>query len=929
MDTCIFSYIFRKADCPRKCVCQPLLKSRLLAIDCSHVKMRNVPNIPYIAKTLKLNNNLIASIRTDQFSNLSELTDLDLSNNKIRKLERNAFRGLSKLKVLYLTSNYLDTPGSVTEDTFKPLIRLSHLRLIHNCISKTRCWPLLNAITYAKSIEVLHLDGYQGITFPPSFKHFKNLTYISFGGVDGQCNLNPITNQTFTGLAETAINTIDIGHCWIQHVQPGSFSSLKGLRHLNVSANDPLCHDGWRNLTTGLHFTSIQTLDLSNTCVGRQGDNHTLITVELAPLHKTRLLSLKLNHCYLQVIEPRVITDALPSTLKRLELQENNINQGYYVIFLPFLVNLQYLDVSSQNRNDLLNEPFNTKMTNDFDYGNENNSSTEYTSKHGIGNMSLKRTSKHGFDNISLKETSKHEFGNISLTEMSKHGIGNINETDTSMREFENFSLTGRLMYGREPMNLMKLFLQQIQTSRIVDVNTRWDPTCAHKLPVLSLPQQLKFLNVSNLNLDYPSPKVIFNSNNSLEVVDVSKGLVWYVCGKISGLHRLKYVNASVNKIKYINYDAFEDMPRLEDLNLSENQFGDMFNDIASEGIFRNLIHLIKLDLTRTKIKILPKLIFSNLQSLQELKLRDNALQVIHFSVKGFMNSIRFLDLSHNNILFLPSEMTSILERAPSRLLLLINHNKLRCDCDHVPFAKWIGKTKINIPQFRNITCKVQNGTSLRLPNLKLIQAQIALSCVTWLVPVCVSVFIGLIIVLSLVVALYRQRWKLQYLYYASLKRTNPYVQLDDQCGETNDVYLSFDQEHVLENGSLLYDIISIKVIKALEERGLGVKFREHLCAGKSLYFLISSAVQQSNKTVVFLSRDYCKDPFNIVEFRMAACDDVYTNRKVIVPVLIEDIDSNNLKPDMIAYLKNEAVIKFSEETFEEFIEKLCHMISK
>ena len=215
MDTCIFSYIFRKTDCPRKCVCQPLLKSSLLAIDCSHVKMRNVPNIPYIAKTLKLNNNLIASIRTDQFSNLSELTDLDLSNNKIRKLERNAFRGLLKLKVLYLTSNYLGTPGSLTEDTFKPLIRLSQLRLIHNCISKTRCWPLLNAITYAKSIETLYLDGYQGITFPPSFKHLTNLTYISFGGVDGKCHLYTITNQTFTGLDETAINTIDIGHCWM------------------------------------------------------------------------------------------------------------------------------------------------------------------------------------------------------------------------------------------------------------------------------------------------------------------------------------------------------------------------------------------------------------------------------------------------------------------------------------------------------------------------------------------------------------------------------------------------------------------------------------------------------------------------------------------------------------------------------------------
>lgn len=74
----------------------------------SHNFLKVVPAINVLPKirTLKLNNNKIQTLRSNDFSNLGKLVELDLSLNQIAKIEEHAFNGIYSLE-LDLTSNDL------------------------------------------------------------------------------------------------------------------------------------------------------------------------------------------------------------------------------------------------------------------------------------------------------------------------------------------------------------------------------------------------------------------------------------------------------------------------------------------------------------------------------------------------------------------------------------------------------------------------------------------------------------------------------------------------------------------------------------------------------------------------------------------------------------------------------------------------------
>ena len=818
--------------CPRNCTCTFDLQTRLVTVNCANTKLTQVPVIPSDANILLLNDNQLTTIKTDQFYNLRNLTTLDLSKNTIQTLQPNSFRGLSKLQILVLTYNQLQLRMCVPLNIFQPLEQLSHLYVAGNCAYVEAGLSLLKEIATVSTLEFLQISGYSDLVFPDSFKNLKFLSEVKFDG-DYFCKINTITNRTFVNLS-ASIRILSLTDCHIKEVQRGSFASLNRLETLHFSSNREICHDGWRNLTTGLRYTAIKTLNIEHNCLHVYPDNHTLGYNDLQPLSETKLQVLNIKHCELQVIEPDVIARALPITLETLFLKDNDLNSPYFIIYLPRLSFLQYLDISSQARYNL----------------------------NGVS------------------------------------GAIKVN-------------------YGTKKKHIQRL-------GRLGD-------DCPPDTYHIPLPQRLKFINASNLNLEYAVPKLEFRFNNSVETFDVSKCLLWWICGKISGLHKLKNLDLSRNRIRYIAHDAFSDMPSLEDLNLSENQFGDIFNDDASVLIFQNLTNLTRLDLSSNKIKRFPSFIFSKLRRLEVLNVRDNAVETIQFGIESFVQSLRALDLSNNNIKYLPAMITDGLDsiRNMSTFELSIQGNKLMCNCMDLPFVNWISNTKILIADYRNITCKAPNETDIELPRLRLIAGQMSLSCFTWAVlTACVSFFIASLIVLGLATVSYRQRWKLRYLYYSSLKRVNPFILTEEQTESTFDVYLSFDQDHVLEDNTKLYDVISVKVIQALHERGLTAKIREDLSAGKSLHSLISSAIQQCNKIIIFLSRDYCKDFWNTFEFNMAAYDGMYTHRRVILPVLVEDIASGDLLPEVKIYMNKEVVIKFDSERFDEFIEQLFHAIS-
>ncbi|KAJ3587211.1 hypothetical protein NHX12_010809 [Muraenolepis orangiensis] len=174
---------FQDLVCPERCRCEGTV------VDCSNLKLTNVPqHIPEHTTDLRLNDNDIGVLEaTGMFKKLPNLKKINLSNNKLRDIREGAFDGAGGVLELLLTGNKLT---GLQGRMFRGLIGLKTMMLRSNQIS---------------------------------------------------C----IDNATFTGLS--SVRLLSLYDNRISSIAPGAFATLHSLSTINLLSNPYMCdcHLAW------------------------------------------------------------------------------------------------------------------------------------------------------------------------------------------------------------------------------------------------------------------------------------------------------------------------------------------------------------------------------------------------------------------------------------------------------------------------------------------------------------------------------------------------------------------------------------------------------------------------------------------------------------------------------------------------------------
>lgn len=862
-------------ECPRICRCHVMANSSVIT-DCSTSNISVLPtNISPMTTKLNLSNNFLGKFnnQTLSFFNLTNLIYLDLSHNELKKLENSTFLGLKKLRFLSLAYNQLGYPTCLADGIFKPLVMLQDLRLQANCNTRSKkCTYHDFQFKELKSLRRLTTDGLTNTVLGPGFSYLRELRYLCF--YRGESMLGDVSANTFANLENTKLKTLIMIKTHVDRVMPNSFSMLKHLKTLDLSRNNRLCEDGMRNVTTGLNQTMIQILRLSKTCDRGQD----VKGQSFASLQNSSLISLDLSHCKIRNISAEFIL-ILPKTLKILLLNNNIISDGFFLILIPTMPSLVYLDGSAQNyfyeHNDTLdkqasreNDDFSVRALDHY---------TSYQSVHKSKNFKDKSYIL-GFNNSTKGQNGRHIFHN------------------TLSIPFPN--------------------------------------------PVV-LPPKLRFLNVSFLSIGRAISPFNVSEQNCLEVIDISNCKFQRLKGTITGLNSLKYLNLSHNEIMHVSPVTFVDMPALLDLNLSNNRLGKSLNQQESE-IFFHLENLRILDMSGNDLKQLPTSIFNSNRYLYELKLANNGFVTVTFSLESLVN-LKLLDLSHNGIIYIQSETTTQLSSLSDSHLIQINlqGNPLKCNCEHKSFVHWLAETSGHVQFVDNssLMCTYINNTRLNVSSIKSNLTRFKIECVTWeVITSCVMGFFVLLIVFAAVASIYSQRWKLRYLYYSSRSKINPYHPLlGEQIDLDIDCYFSFDESLILTNGddnseTTMYNFVTEVIFPYIQrqQQKLQLSFRGLLADNLPLYQTISNAVRHSKKVVVMLSTTYCEEFWNVFEFNMAAYEGIYTRRDIIILVLVGDLERRHLTGEVKAFIAGKHVLHLKPNgDYSGILDSIIQMIQR
>nr|XP_020452139.1 toll-like receptor 8 [Monopterus albus] len=620
----------------------------MVIFDC---KGRHLYKVPYgitsNATELDLSNNYIKNISTDSFSNLLNLTKLNLSWANSKKpliIAENAFKNLTNLKELRLPGNGLgeipsNLPLSVEIFEFSNnkiiwldntslagLTNVTHLYFSKNCYTLDPCDQSVTimegSFAVMTKLEALDLS-------------YNNLTHVPKG-------------------LPQSLRTLKLGSNKIECISEDDFLGLHNLKILKLQGNCPRCENApypcvpCQNGFLHIHpnaFDNVAQLTVLH--LGGNSLTH-LNSSWFTKLSKLRELFLSFNFLITAITKEATFLAYLPK-LKKLDLSFNFALKSY-----PTTLNL------SQEFSKL---------------------------------VSLRTLHLQGlvFQNIGPGTLSPlYELKNLSALNL---GTNFIIHSDSTI--FSHFSHLKMIYLGEN-----RLYPTPVKSPPFMSDNSNQRSDMSISPFVVSYPKDFSFeishslikqecfdsgrvLILSSNNLFFISPKQ-FDGYGNIACLNLSgNGFSAALNGtEFSSLPNLTYLDLSFNKIDLVYDNAFNELKKLQVLDLSYNShYFKAYGITHNLNFTKNLPALRVLNMSHNDIDTLTsKQIHS--QSLTELQFTNNYLGTLWKKRDGsykmlFTNltNLTILDITHNSITKIPDDVYEYLPR--NLTLLRISHNLL------------------------------------------------------------------------------------------------------------------------------------------------------------------------------------------------------------------------------------------------------------
>lgn len=238
----------------------------------------NIDNTSFIVNfhptifILRLEQSNITVIKSQAFSGLKNLSELDLYENNLETIERGAFIGLLNLKIIRINEPRLI---SISEGIFNGLNALTNLQFDYSGISH------------------INANAFAGL----------NLQILKFS----KNNLSHLENGIFNGLDELVYLFLDQNN--ITHLPKNIFNGLKKLNHLYINNNQIKEID--TGAFTNLNFTKLNL------------NFNKLSTIKTGSFEGFTAKCLLLSHNNISTIEDKAFEN---STVRNIYVNSNNIS---------------------------------------------------------------------------------------------------------------------------------------------------------------------------------------------------------------------------------------------------------------------------------------------------------------------------------------------------------------------------------------------------------------------------------------------------------------------------------------------------------------------------------------------------------------------------------------------------------------------------
>ncbi|KAK6195133.1 hypothetical protein SNE40_000619 [Patella caerulea] len=504
--------------------------------NCSSIGTSRVPgNLPTNTTSLDLTFNNIEILRNNDFRTLTHLRYLDISFNPINTLQEWAFNGLTSLLILEVNGHELDytDDSSIPSDVFSHLQSLTNLSVRSN-VSRfpNRHFDLRDDVFGPlKRLQHLNIDTSSGAIFKSGFGNLTELQELVLGetwkhGIQINCGLSSITNNTFEVFANIPVQLLQLNSCSLTSFDENflrPFPSLKVLLFNNVDV-------GSNNLSQVIDV--LRVLEHKNMSEISLRSIKTLLPyigfnrrIDLQVLSKICVNNLDLSDNSINTVNFDVlfpypkVRPLLSNCLKRLNIAKNRISgtisKTVFPYFMRNLPNIEEVDLSDQrifsfdkyvtrvrhrsHRHGNFDKDINITGSQKLIYFNMGGL------PHELGPLTV---------NVHVSQTENLKYFNISYC-----GLSNLQHRITGLENLEVLDLSGNdLSIINETFmdafpNLTKLYISNsfITNDFIIKNGTRF----------LRPLEKLEHLDISNNGLVI-LPKDIFNFRITLKIINLS-----------------------------------------------------------------------------------------------------------------------------------------------------------------------------------------------------------------------------------------------------------------------------------------------------------------------------------------------------------------------------------------------------------------------